>query len=398
MHSLSRFSRGLVFQSLLPLLLQGWLSGPVALGLQAGPIIISGNETKLELTSGAAQRVNPAGPDSLTILDFAQFPPAVTHLVDIPNTVIGPPSNIGITPDRKLALIANSIRMDPVNPTNWFPESFVHVLDLESHPPQRVGQVAVGAQPSGLSITSDGRVALVANRAGGTISVLRIEGKQVTPVSEIKVCEPADSISDVAIASRGGVVLASVQKGGYLAVLELSGERLTLTPRKISVYGQPYRVVITSDGALGLTAGAGAGNGLDRDALTVVDLSSKRMRAVDHVPLGAVPESIEVSPDGRLVAAVLMEGSNLAASHPDHADQGRLVVLERHGKTYRFLSEHPIGRIPEGVAFTSDGRYLVVQAHPDRELRVFSVRGRKVRDTGHRITVPGFPSSLRASP
>jgi len=363
----------------------------------AGSIVISGNETKLELTSGAAQRVKPEGPDSLTILNFDQFPPAVTHVLDIPNTVIGPPSNIGITPDRRLALIANSIRMDPVNPTNWFPESYLHVLDLESEPPRVIGQVTVGAQPSGLSISQDGKVALVANRAAGTISVLRIQGKTVEAVSEVKVCEPADSISDVAMTSRGGVVLASVQKGSYLAVLELSGERLTLTSRKVSVYGQPYRVVITPDGELGLTAGAGTGNGLDRDALTVIDLSTSPLRAVDHVSLGAVPESIEVSADGRLVAAVLMEGSNLPANHPNHSKAGRLVVLERQGKTYRFLSEHPIGRIPEGVAFTADGRHLVVQCHPDRELRVFSIRGRKVRDTGYRVAVPGFPSSLRAS-
>lgn len=395
---LSTFLRRDLFSQGILLILLGWTTGSGAQGLSAGSIVISGNETKLELTSGAAQRVNPEGPDSLTILNLDRFPPAVTHVMEVPNTVIGPPSNIGITPDRRLALIANSIRMDPVNPTNWFPESVVHVLDLESQPPRVVSQVTVGSQPSGMSISADGRVALVANRAGGTISILRIQGKQVEAINEIKVCEPADSISDVAIASRGGVVLASVQKGSYLAVLELSGERLTLTPRRVSVYGQPYRVVVTSDGELGLTAGAGTGNGLDRDALTVIDLSTSPLRAVDHVSLGAVPESIEVSPDGRLVAAVLMEGSNLPTSHPSHSEQGRLVVLERKGKTYRFLSDHPIGRIPEGVAFTADGRHLVVQCHPERELRFFSIRGRKVRDTGYRVKVPGFPSSLRASP
>ena len=98
------------------------------------------------------------------------------------------------------------------------------------------------------------------------------------------------------------------------------------------------------------------------------------------------------------VAAVLMEGSNLPSTHADHAPDGQLVVLARRGTTFRVVSRHACGRIPEGVAFTSDGRHLVVQAHADRELRIFSVRGRRVRDTGHRVRVPGFPSSLRASP
>lgn len=380
----------------------GFLAFPILLGggilAVAGPIVISGNETKLDLTSGAAQRIVPDGPDSLSFLDFAHFPPTVTHVMDVPNTVIGPPSNIAITPDGTLALVANSLRMDPGSATNWFPESQIHLVDLESSPPQVIGRVTAGAQPSGMSITRDGRVALVANRAGGTISVLAIRGKQVESRHEVKVCEPAESVSDVAVSPDGKRVLASVQKGGYLAVLDLEGETLKLTNRKLSVYGQPYRVVITPDGSLGLTAGAGVGNGIDRDALSVVDLEAKPMRTTDYVMLGAIPESFEISPDGKLVAAVLMDGSNLAASHPDHTKAGRLVILERRGRTYRWRSEHAIGRIPEGVAFTSDGRHLVVQCHPDRELRLFSVRGTRVQDTGHRVSVPGFPSSLRASP
>lgn len=363
-----------------------------------GGIMISGNETKVELTSGAARRVEPVGPDSISILDFRSFPPAVTHVMDVPNTVIGPPSNIAITPNGRLALIANSIRLDPSSATNWLPESFVHLVDLESRPPRVTGRVATGAQPSGMSITRDGRLALVANRAAGTISVLGLNGKEAVPLQELKVCEPAESISDVAISPDGRRVLASVQKGGYLAVLDLTGDRLTLTSRRLSVYGQPYRLVITPDGALALAAGTGYGNGVDQDAMSVVDLEARPMRTVDHVELGAVPESIEVSPDGRLVAAVLMEGSNLASGHPEHTEAGRLLILERRGRTYRRVSAHPVGRIPEGVAFTSDGKHLVVQCHADRALWLFSVRGTRVRDTGQRITVPGFPSSLRASP
>jgi len=379
----------------------GWLVGVIlpgaAISWGAGPIVISGNETKLELTSGAAQRVTAVGPDSFTILDFGSFPPQVIHVMEVPNTVIGPPSNIAITPNGSLALIANSLRMDPANSTNWFPESAIHLVDLESRPPRVIGQVSGGAQASGMSITRDGTLALVANRAAGTISVLAIRGKQVVPLHEVKVCEPAESVSDVAVSPDGRRVLASIQKGGYLAVLDLEGDRLTLTSRKLSVYGQPYRVVITPDGVLGLTAGTGVGNGVDRDALSVVDLQAKPIRTIDHVVLGAVPESFEVSPDGKLVAAVLMDGSNLAASHPEHTKAGRMVILERRGKTYRKVSEHATGRIPEGVAFTSDGKHLVVQCHPDRELWLFSVRGTRVRDTGHRVPVPGYPSSLRAS-
>jgi len=130
----------------------------------------------------------------------------------------------------------------------------------------------------------------------------------------------------------------------------------------------------------------------------VIDLKSKPMRAVDYVPIGSVPESIEISPDGKMLAAVLMSGSNLAAKDPNHTEHGGVTLLARQGRSFAVVQELPIGRIPEGVAFTSDGNYLVVQCHADRELWIFSVKGQRLHDTGQRIKVPGMPSSLRASP
>jgi DNA-binding beta-propeller fold protein YncE len=361
-------------------------------------LVISGNENKIDLTSGAPQLILPNAPDSLSILDFSTFPPSVQHLSNVPNSVIGPPSNIAITPDRRLALVANSLKVDPVNRTNWLPESFVHVVGLAFTPPKVIGKIATGRQPSGISINRNGNLALVANRADGTISVLSIRGDEVTAVNTVNVCQPAESASDVAISPDGKLALLSAQKGGYLAVLQIDGETVSPTGQKLSTYGQPYRVVITPGGELALTAGQGFGNGIDRDAITVIDLRSKPIRTIDYIPVGAVPESIEISRDGKLLAAVVMNGSNLGPADPNRSARGGLVLLARQGKTFRVVEEHSIAPIPEGVAFTSDGKYLVAQCHPDRELWIFSVRRGRLKDTGQRIKVPGMPSSLRASP
>ncbi len=371
----------------------------LVLGFAAsGQIVISGNENKIDLTSGAPKVIPPTGPDSLSILDFSTFPPRMHNIGDVPNSVVGPPSNIAITPDGKLALIGNSLKIDPNNATNWVPENFVHVLDLTSKPPKIIGKATTGRQPSGISITPNGKLALVANRADGTVTALSIRGQEIVPLQTVTVCQPVESSSDVAISPDGKLALVSAQKGGFLAVLKVDGENIAATGQKISAYGQPYRVVITPDGELALTAGQGFGNGLDRDAVTVIDLKSKPMRATDYIAVGAVPESIEISPDGKLLAVVVMNGSNLAASDPNYTDRGAVVLLARKGKTFSIVEEYPIGRIPEGVAFTSDGRHLVVQCHADRELRHFLVKDGRLRDTGQHITVPGMPSSLRASP
>ena len=370
------------------------LTGPAS-----AQLVISGNENKVDLISGAPRVIPPTGPDSISILDFSTFPPKVQHLENVPNTVVGPPSNIAITPDGSLALIADSIRVDPKDATKWIPNSDIHLVDLQAKPPRVIGRVQAGLQPSGMSITRDGKFALVANRAEGTVSLLRITGKSVSLVETIKVCLPEESVSDVAISPDGRLALASAQKGGFLAVLKLENGHVEFTGQKISAYGEPYRCVITPDGELGLTAGQGrALNGLDQDAITVIDLHSKPMRAIQHITIGAMPESIEISPNGRLLAAVVMNGSNLAPDNPSLTKQGSLIILTRHGKAFVKTQTIPVGAIPEGVAFTSDGRYLVVQCHPSRELWIFRVKGESVRDTGQRIKTPGMGSSLRASP
>jgi DNA-binding beta-propeller fold protein YncE len=315
--------------------------------------------------------------------------------------VVGPPSNVAISPDGRIALVANSIKLDPSAPTGFVPESNVHLVDLSARPPKVVGRVQTGLQPSGLSFAPSGRIALVANRASGTVGVLTVNGTDVKQVKSVKVCEPAESVADVGVSPDGRLALAAVQKaGGYLAVLRIDDAgHVTATGQKVSVYGQPYKVVFTPDGEMALTAGTGAGNGVDVDALSVIDLKAPNgPRTIDYVALGAGPETIEISPDGRLVAATMIEGSTLKPADPNLTDHGALVILERRGRTFVKTQSLPVGRIPEGVAFTSDGKHLVVQCHPARQLWVFDVKDGKVADTGQRLSVPGMPSSLRAAP
>ena len=360
-------------------------------------IVIAGNENKIDLRSGKPIVSFDAAPDSLSVIDFAQFPPRVQHLHGVANSVIGPPSNIAITPDGKVALVSSSLKLDREAENGYVPDTLIHILDLTSRPPKVVARTHVGRQPSGISITPDGRFALVANRADGTVTLLSIDGTTVEPAQTVEVAEPEDQVSDVAISPDGKLALASVQEGYHLRVLRLEGATVTVTDRKLSVFGKPYRTAITSDGQLGLTAGSGQG-APDTDALTVVDLAADPIRTIDYVPVGSDPESFAVSPDGKLVAVMLMNGSNLSRDDPLRTENGLLVVLARRGKTYAPVQEIPIGRITQGAAFTSDGRYLLAECHASREIWVFRVSGESVEDTGHRIQTPGFPSSLRAAP
>lgn len=361
-----------------------------------GQLMISGNENKIDLTGGAPKYLSDAPPDTLTILDFSGFPPKILNVEGVGNSVIGPPSNVALTPDESIALIADAIQEDPNDITKYVPASTIRVLDLKTNPPKVIQEIPSGKQPSGISISRDGKFALVANRADGTVSLLTIDGRNIAIKQSVEVCKPEDNIADVAIAPDGRTAIASVSTGGYFAILRIERGTLTVDRRKISSCGKPYRVAISPDGAFAVTAGSGQGLP-DMDAITVVDLQQNPPRATDYIPIGSGPESLEFSPDGRLLAAVLIGGSNLPKSAPFHEDSGKLVILARRGQTFEVVQVLTTGRIPEGIAFSQDGKHIVVGCHPERKLWVYEVDGETVKDSRVRIDVPGMPSSLRTA-
>lgn len=361
-----------------------------------GQLMISGNENKIDLTGGTPKFLPGAPPDTLTILDFSRFPPGVLNVEGVSNSVIGPPSNITLTPDESIALIADAIRQDPNDIEKYVPASTIRVLDLKANPPKIIHEIPSGKQPSGMSISRDGKFALIANRADGTVSLLTIDGKNITIAQSVEVCKPEDNIADIAITPDGKTAIASVSTGGYFAVLHIERGALTVDKQKISCCGKPYRVAISPDGAFAVTAGSGQGLP-DVDAITVVDLHQNPPRATDYIPIGSGPESLEFSPDGKLLAAVLIGGSNLPKGARFHEDSGKLVILARRGQTFEVVQVLTTGRIPEGVAFSPDGKHIVVGCHPERRLWVYEVNGETVKDSRVRIDVPGMPSSLRTA-
>ena len=76
------------------------------------------------------------------------------------NSIIGPPTNLAITPDEKLALVANSMDWQQ-DGAGWkpVPDDKGYVIDLAASPPAHVGTVRVGKQPSGMAINRAGHLA-----------------------------------------------------------------------------------------------------------------------------------------------------------------------------------------------------------------------------------------------
>ena len=80
------------------------------------------------------------------------------------------------------------------------PDNKLYVIDLAANPPKLIDTVTVGQQPSGLTINRRGDLALIANRAGKSISVVSISGATVRAVGAVPLGQKA---ADVAITPDG---------------------------------------------------------------------------------------------------------------------------------------------------------------------------------------------------
>ena len=95
------------------------------------------------------QKSPPA--DTVTFIDLRASPPKVLAEIDVPNSVVGPPTNVAISPKEDIALVASSMQIDPADPTKQIPDDRLTVIDLSPLKPSLVGRLstAVGAAPKG---------------------------------------------------------------------------------------------------------------------------------------------------------------------------------------------------------------------------------------------------------
>lgn len=363
--------------------------------------LLNGIDTKVDFsTPGKIQFVEP-GTDLVNIMDISDpaHPRTVANL-PLSNSLFGPPTNLQVTPDEKLALVSSAMQWVQKDGA-WkpSPDDRLFVVDLESDPPALIQTLNIGRQPSGIAISHRGNLALVANRADNSISVLAIDGKQVKLIDLVSV---GDQVAAVAITPDGKTALAVKNTTNKVGVLSIDGQKVTyLEGMDIPVGQFPYNIDINPDGRMAIVAHTGNGGLADgqADPLVVIDLSSPEPpHAVAYVTAGDAPEAFAISPDGTFAVALLLGGDVLLApDHWAHSVKGSIAVFNINGMELTPVQRIPVGGLPEGVAFSPAGDFMYVSNFVGKEVAVFAVDGSGVRDTGVRIALPGQPGSMRGS-
>ncbi|HEV2188829.1 MAG TPA: hypothetical protein VGR70_16580 [Stellaceae bacterium] len=374
----------------------------VVLGLPArAQLMIVGNDQKVKLENGT-NTMQPPGHDTLSIIDMSK-PANLRIVATIPmdNTIIGPPTNLAITPNRDLALVANSVNgVEKDGKWDVVSDDRVFVVDLKANPPAVIATLHAGKRASGMAINAAGTMALIANRDDGTISVLAIDGKEVKVTDTVTVGDPKDSVSAVAITPDGKSALAVKSNVDKIAVLAIDNGKVTYD-KKNDLPGNnfPYNVGVVPGGKIALIANTGNGGSSDgnADTVSVVDLETKPFHIVDHITVGDSPEGLVISPKGNLAITVEAQGSNRSKDTWYYHPGGALSILKIDGTHVTRVGAATVGALPEGAAFSADGGYLYVGNFMDSDLSVFRVSGTQLTAAG-RFKLPGQPASMRSGP
>ncbi|WMD22263.1 YncE family protein [Achromobacter seleniivolatilans] len=365
--------------------------------------LLVGNDEKVTWDDGQIRFLAP-GRDTLSIFDAGANPAAPVLVATLPlaNSLFGPPVNLAVTPDQRLALIADSMAWpERADGAGWQPAPGrdVTVIDLAATPPAVLQTLQVGLQPSGLSISRAGTMALVANKAGRSVSVLKIADGRVEVCGEVDVGTPVVAVSFSTDGRRAFVVKTDTHRLGVLHIDETGASpRVTHNPAEDLTTGLvPFNLVVSPDGSLALVVDMGSPTASDghADSISVVDLTSTPPRVIDRVMVEDGPEGIAISPDGRYAAVAIVQGSNNPSTEWFHHPRGQIVLLRIDGQRVTRAGAIDVGALPEGVAFSPDSRFLYVGNFLDAQMQVLAVGDNGLSDTGTRIALPGHPASMR---
>jgi len=361
----------------------------------AKPFMIVGLDEKVLWDDDGKTVLSPPGKDSILLVDLADPEnPKIAATLPLENSVVGPPVNLDIDPSGSVALVANSVDVvKEGDALKQVPDNKIYIIDLKANPPKLAATITGGKQPSGLSFSPDGKMALVANRADNSVSVLSVNGTDVKVTDTISF---PDSVAHVLFTPDGKRALAVRFPAHKVSVLDINDGKVTYSKIDLPTGQWPYNVVVTPNGKIALTSDNGNSGASDGsvDTTSVIDLEANPPRIIDRVVVGDGPEGLAMSPKGDVAVAAILRGSNNKKAFY-YNKNGSLSILKIDGKKVTKTQDIEVGGLPEAVVFTPDGKYLLAGNYLTEDFSILKVNGSEVTDTGKRFKVPGHPASAR---
>lgn len=324
-------------------------------------------------TSATGKMVTAATivPDSLSLIRFEHGMPVLGKTLVLPTSVEGPPTTAWIAPTSNWAIItagshAGSHAGDPV-----IEDDIVSVVSIDHAVPRLVQTIHAGLGASQVSVSPDQKWVLIGNRKSGTVSVFAVANRQLHPVQTLNM--GADSNPASVLFLPDGQHAVVVLRGSHqLALLQRVGDSFTIEERRLDLGRSPNTMDITKAGLLVIG---------DQDpahpAVHLVRLENGMLNLLGTIPVAPGPEPLRFSPDGRYLAVGAVNNSNR-----DAARHGSLTLYRVDGSNLTPVAHENVGRWPQGIIFSPDGRTLLVQNTTDKTMTVLKWDGIRLHPTG----------------
>jgi hypothetical protein len=119
---------------------------------------------------------------------------------------------------------------------------------------------------------------------------------------------------------------------------------------------------------------------------------------VDTISVGQTPEGLQISPDGSLLAVVVVNGSNKPPASPFYDAVGLVRTYRIENMRLVAAGQARIGAWSQGVVWSADGSRLMVGNMVERNLQVFAVGSDgSLQEQGRPIELPGGSAALRTA-
>jgi hypothetical protein len=333
-------------------------------------LAVSGNDGK-QVRAGDGLPMKPT-PDSISVISYSSSDaPKVIGTLDACGTILGPPLAITMAPDYSFALATCPQKIGAGGKNAADNEVNVIGLDDPTHP-KILQTVEAGAGATAIALR--GNTVLVTGVGDDSVTLFTVKDRQLTKGGAVTLEAKAEPRA-VFIARDGKTAWALRFGDGKATKLAIKGTELS----RVADYALGVQAdggALTADGRFLIANMFGGVPGKTDKGATVM-FDTKAGKLVDVQEVGALPEHVALSPDGKFAAIVVGNGSATVKNAKNYDSVfGKLVIFAIAKGKLDHVTDAALGHACQGAVWSADGKRLLVQCSVERDIRTLDFDGK----------------------